>query len=93
MPKYTSATEREETPQATKSTKTNNPNGTQTITADVKRRAESIVHDKSIDAQSRVVMRYGLEVNDPWLPELVRRIDAGESIKEAIKVLAESSSS
>jgi len=60
------------------------------ISADVRRRAQSIVSDKSIDGQTRGVIRYGLEVNDRWLPELVRRVDAGESITEAIAVLAES---
>jgi hypothetical protein len=31
-------------------------------------------------AQTRVVIRYGLEINDPWRPELVRCVDAGETI-------------
>jgi hypothetical protein len=26
------------------------------------------------------VIRYGLEINDPWLAELVRRVDAGEAV-------------
>ena len=46
----------------------------------LKRRAQSVINDKSIDAQSRAIIRYGLEINDPWLPELVRCVDAGESI-------------
>jgi len=46
----------------------------------LKRRAQSILNDKSIDAQTRVIIRYGLEINDPWLPDLVRCVDAGESI-------------
>lgn len=46
----------------------------------LKRRAQSVINDKSIDAQTRAVIRYGLEVNDPWLPALVRCVDAGESI-------------
>ena len=41
----------------------------------LKRRAQSIINDKSIDAQTRAVIRYGLEINDPWLPELVRCIN------------------
>ena len=93
MLKYSSATKREETPHATNSTQINNLTGIETITAGVRRRAESIVKDKSIDGQTRAVIRYGLEVNDPWLPELVRRVDAGESITDAIAVLAESSAS
>ena len=30
-----------------------------------KRRAKSIINDKSIDAQTRVIIRYGLEIDDP----------------------------
>jgi hypothetical protein len=52
----------------------------------LKRRAQSITNDKSIDAETRVIIRYGLEINDPWLPELLRCVDAGESIIENIYV-------
>jgi hypothetical protein len=46
----------------------------------LKRRAQAVLNDKSIDAQSRAIIRYALEVNDPWLAKLVRRADAGEGI-------------
>jgi hypothetical protein len=46
----------------------------------LKRRAESVLNDTSIDAQSRAVIRYALEINDPWLAELVRHVDAGEAV-------------
>jgi len=46
----------------------------------LKRRAQSVINDKSIDAQTRTLIRYALEINDPWLPQLVRCVDAGESI-------------
>ena len=52
----------------------------QTISDAVKRRAQSVMNDKSVDAGSRIFIRYALEINDPMLPELVRRVDAGESI-------------
>jgi hypothetical protein len=52
----------------------------------VKRRAQSIINDKSIDAQTRVIIRYGLEINDPWLGDLVRCVDAGESIIDNLYV-------
>ena len=51
-----------------------------TISDALKRRAQSVINDKSIDAGARAVIRYGLEINDPWLAELVRRADAGETI-------------
>jgi len=96
-----SASQREETPHSVKSTHSvkatqhNTAKRTQTIrkqTVNVvlKRRAESIIKDKSIDAQSRVMVRYALEINDPWLPELVRCVEAGESLTETIKLLADS---
>lgn len=56
-------------------------NGTKaTISKALKRRAQSLINDGTIEAQSRAVIRYALETNDPWLPELVRRADAGEPL-------------
>ena len=49
----------------------------------LKRRAQAVLNNRSIDAQSRAVIRYALEVNDPWLAKLVRRTDAGEAIVDA----------
>ena len=73
MANHTSASEREETPHVTNASRT-------TISNVLKRRAQSVIKNKSIDAKSRAVIRYGLETNDPWLSELVRRADAGETI-------------
>jgi hypothetical protein len=39
-----------------------------------------VIHDNSIDPQWRAIVRYALEINDPWLADLVRRADAGETI-------------
>jgi hypothetical protein len=69
-----SAPERQATPHATNST-TN-----QIITHAVKRRAQSLIKDRTVDAGDRTCLRYALEINDPALPELVRRADAGEPI-------------
>ena len=52
----------------------------------LKRRAQSVINDKSIDAQTRAIIRYAMEINDPWLPELVRCVDAGESIIDNLNV-------
>lgn len=51
-----------------------------TLSNALKRRAQLLIKDKSIDANARAVIRYGLETDDPWLSELVRRADAGEPI-------------
>ena len=52
------------------------------ISNSLKRRAQSVINNESIDASSRAIVRYSLEINDPWLPELVRRIDAGETVND-----------
>ena len=54
------------------------------ITNAVKRRAQAVINDSSIDPETRAIIRYGLETNDPWLAELVRLADAGESVAEAL---------
>ena len=74
MTTHSSATAHEETPHV---------NETTTINRAVKRRAESVINDRSIDAGSRTLIRYALQINDPLLAELVRRVDAGESILDA----------
>lgn len=73
MSTHSSAPERQETPHATET----NEN---IINKAVKRRARSVINDRSIDAQSRAFIRYAMEINDPWLAEMVRRVDAGEAI-------------
>ena len=67
------------TPHTIKSTQT-------TINDALKRRAQSLVNNKSIDTQTRAFIRYGLETDDPWLPELVRRANAGETIVDNLNV-------
>ena len=74
MANDSSATLREQTPHVNQTSRTN------TIMNALKRRAQAVLNDKSIDPQSRVIIRYALEVNDPWRAKLVRRADAGESI-------------
>jgi hypothetical protein len=80
MVTHTSAREREHTPHTTNST--NNQN----INEALKRRAQSVINDKSIDAETRAIIRYGLEINEPCLPELVRRVDAGQSIIDNLNI-------
>src|SRR5215217_1477743 len=58
-----------------------------TINDAVKRRAQSVINNKSIDAGTRAMIRYGLKTDDPWLPELVRRADAGETIIDDMDLL------
>ena len=77
MTTHVSAPAHSETPHATNSTGI-------TISDAVRRRAQSVINDRSIDPQWRTVIRYGLETNDPWLADLVRRADARERITDTI---------
>ena len=74
----TSATVRHEAPHANRITRT------ATILNALKQRAQAVLHDTSIDPQSRAIIRYAMEINDPWLAELVRRADEGETALETI---------
>lgn len=60
------------------------PITTITISDALKRRAQAVINDRSIDPQWRVIVRYALETSDPWLADLVRRADAGETIIDTI---------
>jgi hypothetical protein len=74
MTTHGSATVRQQAPQVNRTTRT------ATIMNALKQRAQTVLNDSSIDAQIRAIIRYALERNDPWLAELVRRADAGESV-------------
>ena len=65
MAKHSSATVRSETPH---------------LSTDIKQHAQDLINNKSIDAATRTLLRYGLEIDDPSLPNLVRRVDAGERL-------------
>ena len=73
MANHSSATVRE-TPHANQTSRTNK------IINALKQRAQAVINDPLIDAQSRAIIRYALETNDPLLAEFVRRADAGETI-------------
>ena len=75
MTTHSSAPVRQETPHITTSI-TN-----QTISDAIKRRAQSLINDRTIDASDRAFIRYALATDDTsGLSELVRRVDAGEPI-------------
>ena len=74
MANHSSATTREHTPHVNQTTRT------ATIMNALTRRAQAVLNDTSIDAQSSAIIRYAMEINDPWLAELVRRADAGEAV-------------
>src|SRR5215203_6804541 len=71
MTLHSSATAFEQTSHDIETTQT-------TISDALRRRAQAVIHDRSIDPQWRSIIRYALEINDPLLADLVRRADAGE---------------
>lgn len=84
MTTHSSATVRE-TPHVNQTSRTN------TIVNALKHRAQAVLNDRSIDAESRAIIRYALETNDPWLADLVRRADAGETVVDSAGFLKISS--
>ena len=79
VPNLNSAMEREETPHINP-TQNDTPKVSRCVSVALRRRAESVINNWSIDPQIRNVIRYALEISDPWLAELVQRADAGKSL-------------
>ena len=79
MARHSSATARSEAPHVTET------NSTRAISDALKRRAQSVIKDRSIDPQWRTIIRAALELNDPWLAELVTRAEAGEDIVDTFE--------
>ena len=76
MSTHGSATALEETPHESETTQ---------ITSDaLRRRAQAVINDRETDPQWRPIVRYGLETNDPWLADIVRRAGAGEKIIDSV---------
>lgn len=48
------------------------------IDASLKRRARLLVSNGSIPRQTRLLIQYALQGNDPHLAQIVRRVEAGE---------------
>src|ERR1041385_9544753 len=78
MANDSSAPVRHEAPHANRTTRT------ATVMNALKRRAQAVFNDTSIDPQSRAIIRYAMEINDPWLAELVRRAAAGETFFDTV---------
>ena len=76
MTTHSSATVRQ-TPHVNQTSRTN------TIVNALKQRAQAVLNDSSIDPESRAIIRYALETNDPWLAEFVHRADAGETVVDS----------
>ena len=49
------------------------------IDASLKRRARLLITNGSIPRQTRSLIKYALEIKDPDLGQLVRRVESGEN--------------
>ena len=57
-----------------------------TIDADLKRRARKLTTDNRVDPRTRSLIRYGLEINDQHLEQIVNRVEAGETTIDHISL-------
>ena len=77
MSTHVSATALEDTPHETETT-------TNPISDALRRRAQAVINDRRTDPKWRPIVRYALEITDPWLPDIVRRAEAGEEIVDSV---------
>ena len=49
-----------------------------TLDANLKRRARKLATDSRVEPRTRSLIRYGLELRDRYLEQLVNRVEAGE---------------
>ena len=54
------------------------------IDASLKRRARLLITNSSIPSQTRSLIRYALAIKDPYLAQVVRRVEAGEMSIDSI---------
>jgi hypothetical protein len=80
MTSHVSATAHQETPHETETTII-------TVSDATKRRAESVINNRTIDPQWRTIIRAALELNDPRLADLLNRAEAGENIVDTFESL------
>ena len=76
MARYGSASLRKEaSPEKGTSVRAETPNA---IDASLKRRARLLLTNSSIPGRTRSLIRYALQIKDPYLAQVVRRVEAGE---------------
>jgi hypothetical protein len=80
MTTHTSASAQQVTPHKTETSRI-------AVNDATKRRAESVIKDRTIDPQWRTIIRAALELNDPSLDELVSRAAAGGNIVDTFESL------
>ena len=54
------------------------PRKQESLDANLKRRARILATDSRVDPRTRSLIRYGLEIKDQYLEQIVNRVEAGE---------------
>ena len=57
-----------------------------TLDANLKRRARKLATDSRVDPRTRSLIRYGLEIKDQHLEQIVNRVEAGEMSIDHIRL-------
>ena len=57
-----------------------------TLDANLKRRARKLATDSRVDPRTRSLIRYGLEIKDQDLEQIVNRVEAGEMTIDHIRL-------
>jgi hypothetical protein len=57
-----------------------------TLNANLKRRARKLATDSRVDPRTRSLIRYGLEIKDQYLEQIVNRVEAGEMRIDRIRL-------
>jgi hypothetical protein len=57
-----------------------------TLDANLKRRARKLATDSRVDPGTRSLIRYGLQIKDPDLEQIVNRVEAGETRIDHIRL-------
>jgi hypothetical protein len=57
-----------------------------TLDANLKRRARKLATDSKVDPRTRSLIRYGLELKDNYLEQVVNRVEAGETSIDHLRI-------
>ena len=57
-----------------------------TLDANLKRRARKLTTDSRVDLRTRSLIRYGLELKDQHLEQIVNRVESGEMSIDHIRL-------
>ncbi len=64
----------------------NHGSESRTLDANLKRRARKLATDSRVDPRTRSLIRYGLELKDQYLEQIVDRVEAGERSIDPIRL-------